>query len=84
VALLKESDVITMKADWTNRDPEIADYLKSFGRYGIPFNVVYGPNAPDGIALPELLRKDLVLDALEKAKKRDEKLMADPRPPEVP
>lgn len=84
VDVLKEPDVITMKADWTNRSLEIADYLKSFGRYGIPFNVIYGPNAPDGIALPELLRKDLVIDALEKAKKRDEKLLADPRPPELP
>ncbi len=83
-AVLKEPDVITMKADWTARSPEIADYLKSFGRYGIPFNAVYGPNTPDGVALPELLRKDIVLDALERAKKREEKLLADPRPPELP
>ena len=84
IAELQAPDVIAMTADWTNRSPEIAGYLKSFGRFGIPFNVVYGPNAPEGIALPELLTKTLVLDAMEKAKKRDEKLLADPRPPELP
>ena len=38
-----------------------------FGRYGIHFNAVYGPAAPQGIALPELLTYTAVLDALKKA-----------------
>jgi suppressor for copper-sensitivity B len=41
--------------------------LRQFGRYGIPFNVIYGPGAPDGIALPELLTKKDVTDALDLA-----------------
>jgi len=49
-------------------DDAIATYLVSFGRYGIPFNAVYGPNAPDGIALPELLGHDAVMKALDKAR----------------
>jgi suppressor for copper-sensitivity B len=61
---LQNSDVVTMRADWTRPDPRIARYLASFGRYGIPFNVVYGPAAPDGIPLPELLDSDSVLAAL--------------------
>ena len=43
-----QDDIITMKADWTNPDPAIADYLASFGRYGIPFNVVYSATFPKG------------------------------------
>ena len=39
----------------------------SFGRYGIPFDVVYGPGAPDGVTLPELLTEDAVLTALNQA-----------------
>ncbi len=66
-AALGESPVVAMRADWTRPDPDIAAFLASFGRYGIPFNVVYGPEAPDGIALPELLTVDVVLDALERA-----------------
>jgi len=56
-----------MQADWTRPDPAITRYLASFGRYGIPFNAVYGPGAPDGIALPELLSQSVVLEAMDKA-----------------
>ena len=43
------------------------DYLAGFGRYGIPFNVVYGPGAPEGRTLPELLTGDAVLAVLDGA-----------------
>jgi len=65
---LSSEGVIAMKADWTNPDAVIAAYLASFSRYAIPFNVVYGPAAPNGITLPELLSEDDVLDALAQAK----------------
>jgi suppressor for copper-sensitivity B len=64
---LNGTDVVAMRADWTKPDARIAAYLASFGRYGIPFNAAYGPEAPQGIALPELLTDTVVLDALEKA-----------------
>lgn len=57
-----------MLADWTQPDPAISAYLASFGRFGIPMNVVYGPGAPDGILLPELLSSDDVMTALKQAK----------------
>lgn len=60
---LDRSEVVAMKADWTRPDPVIAEYLARFGRYGIPFNIVYGPDAPQGIPLPELLSADAVLSA---------------------
>ncbi|MCP5368545.1 MAG: thioredoxin family protein [Hyphomicrobiales bacterium] len=59
--------VTPMQADWTRPDPAIAAYLASFGRYGIPFNAVYGPGAPRGLPLPELLTPGAVLDALDRA-----------------
>ncbi len=64
---LAGSGVVTMQADWTLPDEGIAAYLASFGRYGIPFNVVYGPNAPAGIVLPELLTTGAVMAALDGA-----------------
>jgi suppressor for copper-sensitivity B len=67
--LLSSPGIIAMQADWTKPDDAIAAYLASFGRYGVPFNAVYGPGAPDGIVLPELLSEDAVLDALAKAGK---------------
>jgi suppressor for copper-sensitivity B len=67
---LKSPSVVAMKADWTRPDDEIASFLKSFGRYGIPFNVVYGPDRPAGVALPELLSTGAVLSAFDEAGKR--------------
>lgn len=67
IARLGAPPVIAMEADWTRPDAGIARYLAGFGRYGIPFNVVYGPRAPQGIVLPELLSEAAVLDALERA-----------------
>ncbi|MBM3549700.1 MAG: copper resistance protein [Alphaproteobacteria bacterium] len=69
-ARLKTPDVVALRADWTRPDPAIAEYLASHGRYGIPFNVVYGPSRPDGIVLPELLTVGSVLEALDEAKRR--------------
>jgi suppressor for copper-sensitivity B len=67
LARLGDPALVAMQADWTQPDDAIAAYLASFGRYGIPFNVVYGPGAPEGIVLPELLDRDAVLEALDRA-----------------
>jgi suppressor for copper-sensitivity B len=66
-ARLHDSSVIAMRADWTRPDPQITTYLQSFGRYGVPLDVVYGPGAPQGIALPELLNAGAVMDAFQRA-----------------
>ena len=66
-ARLNQGGTVAMVADWTRPDPAISDYLARFGRYGIPLNVVYGPKAPEGIALPELLTTDDVLQAIRQA-----------------
>jgi len=63
--------VTPMQADWTRPDARISRYLESFGRYGIPFNAVYGPSAPNGIVLSELLTTEDVMDALAQASGRD-------------
>tara|TARA_R110002110_G_scaffold88584_7_gene230830 strand:- start:1283 stop:3388 length:2106 start_codon:yes stop_codon:yes gene_type:complete len=65
--VLSSGDVVAMRADWTRPSDDIAAYLASFGRYGIPFNVVYGPGSPDGYVLPELLTSERVLAGFEAA-----------------
>ncbi|CAA7622425.1 Thiol:disulfide interchange protein dsbD [Magnetospirillum sp. LM-5] len=67
-ARLAGGTIVAMRADWTKPDQAIARYLASFGRYGIPFNAVYGPKAAAGIALPELLSDAEVLSALDRAR----------------
>ncbi|MFA6279833.1 MAG: protein-disulfide reductase DsbD domain-containing protein [Bdellovibrionales bacterium] len=66
--LFGQDGIVTQQADWTSPDPVITDFLHRHGSYGIPFNIVFGPRAPQGIALPELLTKASVLQALDKAK----------------
>jgi suppressor for copper-sensitivity B len=67
VTALGRSNVVAMKADWTRPSEPIARYLAGFGRYGIPFSVVYGPDAPHGIPLPEILTSASVMAALKTA-----------------
>ncbi len=67
-AQLTSENISPMQADWTLPNKEISTYLATFQRYGIPFNAVYGPAAPQGIALPELLTIDTVIEALNAAK----------------
>ncbi|HXE17019.1 MAG TPA: protein-disulfide reductase DsbD domain-containing protein [Stellaceae bacterium] len=66
---LSAAGVVAMRADWTRPSGEIERYLHGFGRYGIPFNAVYGPALPEGRALPELLTPDEVAAALDQSRK---------------
>jgi suppressor for copper-sensitivity B len=66
-AALEGPRVVAMRADYTRSDPAITAYLQRFGRFGIPFNAVYGPAAPGGLPLPELLTTGIVTAALAQA-----------------
>ncbi len=66
--LFHHPKTICMRGDWTKPNLTITEFLKSFEKAGIPFNVVYGPNAPQGISLPEILAVDDVKKAFEKAR----------------
>ncbi|WP_306114975.1 MULTISPECIES: protein-disulfide reductase DsbD [unclassified Roseovarius] len=59
--------VVAMRADWTRPDARIQAYLEANGRFGIPFNIVYGPAAPEGLPLSEILTPGAVMDAIEAA-----------------
>jgi len=65
--LLNSDKVIAMQADWTRPSDVISRFLEANGRYGIPFNAVFGPEAPEGILLPEVLTQSAVLDAIARA-----------------
>ena len=61
---LRLPDMVAMRADWTRPEPRVTAYLQSFGRYGVPLNVLYGPAQPEGEPLPELLTSSVVLEAV--------------------
>ncbi|WP_412760181.1 protein-disulfide reductase DsbD family protein [Photobacterium phosphoreum] len=66
---LDNKNIVLMRGDWTKPSDYVTGFLQSYGRFGVPFNIVYGPNAPKGIELPVILSSDSVLDALKKAGK---------------
>ena len=57
---------VMLKADWTNRNAEIANALTAQGRSGVPLYLVYG-RAGEPVILPQLLTEGMVVKALEKA-----------------
>ncbi len=59
-----ERNVLTLKADWTSKDPRITAELARWNRSAVPFNLLYRPGEPMPVALPELLTPGIVLDAL--------------------
>ena len=67
-SVFEADNVVLLKADWTRPDDAISEYLASFDRYGIPFNAVYGPGAPDGVTLPEILTVGAVVESLDRAR----------------
>ncbi len=64
---LSVENILPMRGDWTRPNATISDFLNRHQRFGIPFNAVYGPGAPQGILLSEILSKSALLDALKKA-----------------
>ena len=68
VQRFRSSGIVTMKADWTNRNPEITRLLSRFGRSGVPLYVVFRAGDPSSpIVLPEVITNGIVLDALAQA-----------------
>ena len=65
--LVDSGKLVLLRADWTRPSDDIAAFLASYQRYGIPFNIVYGPSATNGIQLGELLTDKTVLAAINKA-----------------
>jgi thiol:disulfide interchange protein/DsbC/DsbD-like thiol-disulfide interchange protein len=57
--------VVALKGDWTRQDPEIAAFLDSFGRSGVPLYLLYdGGGSPT--VLPQILTESRVIDAVGK------------------
>ena len=61
-------DVKKIRGDLTKPNREINKYINSFGRFGIPFNVMYSSSAPQGILLPEVLTVQNLLSTFESIK----------------
>ncbi len=63
----KRTNTAYLKADWTNRNAEIADQLKALGRAGVPLYLVYDTKGGEPQVLPQILTEGGVVEALNTA-----------------
>ncbi|BAX54962.1 Thiol:disulfide interchange protein DsbD precursor [Photobacterium damselae subsp. piscicida] len=68
---LDQENIVLMRGDWTKPSDYVTNFLQSHGHFGVPFNIVYGPAAPNGIELPVILTSEQVLDALKRASSKE-------------
>ena len=66
--IFEKYDVKKMRGNLTKPNKEINKYINSYGRFGIPANVIYSPSAPQGILLSELLTVRNLLSTFESIK----------------
>jgi thiol:disulfide interchange protein DsbD len=67
IAKFKSIGAVAIRADWTNRNPDITKLLSKFGRSGVPLYVVFPPGKPHApIVLPEVITQGMVLEALDR------------------
>ncbi|MFN0314332.1 MAG: protein-disulfide reductase DsbD family protein [Burkholderiales bacterium] len=59
-----QSQVLRLRADWTNKDPEITHALERLGRNGVPVYALYTPGQAQPKLLPEILTQGILLEAL--------------------
>ncbi len=61
--LLRQTNAVYMRGDYTNVDDQITDFLNEHKAVGVPLYVVYGPGAPPTV-LPTVLTQALAEEAL--------------------
>jgi thiol:disulfide interchange protein DsbD len=65
----KKYNVSLFRGDYTNKDEVIGQWMKKLGKGGVPVYVLYVPGKAEPILLPEILTKEIVLNALENISK---------------
>ncbi|WP_439573485.1 protein-disulfide reductase DsbD family protein [Phreatobacter sp.] len=59
----RERNVVYLKGDWTNRNPEITRVLERHGRSGVPLYLLVGRDGAPRV-LPQILTERMMLDHL--------------------
>jgi thiol:disulfide interchange protein len=67
VAAFEQYGVVEMRADWTNRNDEIAALIAEHGQAGVPLYLVYPADGGPARVLPSVLTRDVVIAALAEA-----------------
>ena len=66
VRRLRDLHVTVLRADWTNQNPQITAYLRSFGAAGVPLYVYYARSGSVRV-WPQVLTPGAIIDRLNRA-----------------
>jgi len=61
-----DKGVLMLKGDYTKRNPTIHEWLMRYQRAGVPLYLLFVPGQEKPIAFPEIITKQMILDALNK------------------
>lgn len=64
-SVIEKESIVMMRADWTLPNDTILQYIHSWNRKGIPLTVVYTPEKPEGVLLPEILSPTTLLKMIQ-------------------
>lgn len=68
VQKVRSEGLVAVRADWTNRNPEVTSLLQKFGRSGVPLYVLFPAGRPtEPIVLPEVITTGIVIEAIDRA-----------------
>ena len=65
--LIKEKDILYVEGDMTKKNDFLMKVIIEYGRVGIPFTLVFGPKARNGILLSEVLTVSELKNAISRA-----------------
>jgi suppressor for copper-sensitivity B len=65
---MKNNNVKFIEADMTKKNNTLMQFIKDHNRVGIPFTIVFGPHAKNGIIVDEILTTNTILRAIRDAK----------------
>jgi len=61
-----KKEVVMLKGDFTKKDNEILSWLTKYNRAGVPLYLLFLPGVEEPIVFPELLTKQIILEALKR------------------
>jgi thiol:disulfide interchange protein len=67
--LINDQEIVYLKGDWTNNDPQITALLNQFQRSGVPLYLVYPRGSGPAQILPQILSESMIIEALTQASK---------------
>ena len=68
IKILSDPQIIAMRGDFTNYNPQMHDFLTKRKIPGIPYNVIFSPKFPEGLELPVLLSVKEIEDGIKQTK----------------